>query len=333
MISDPAKTHGLSKSAGGSSQQEPPHSLLARAKINLTLEIKGKRADGYHEIESLVMFADLGDVLHYCEAPDFDLHITGPFAQSLGAGDNLIKKAWLAFQSGKLLPYKATPSDEAQIDNRRLSKDSATDLYGAHFQLEKHIPVAAGLGGGSADAAAALRLMSAHLSDSADLDGLLPLARSLGADVPACLYSRPCMMAGIGDQIQMLPSMPSQIPAVLVNPLKPLSTAAVFQELSAQPLAARPKKPFAPSLRSLDDLIAYVQPRSNDLMAPACRLMPIIGDILSELAAFPEILLARLSGSGPTCFALCRDEAAVIKVETEFAAAHPDWWVRRTALY
>lgn len=317
----------------------PPYSLVARAKVNLTLEVKGKRDDGYHEIESFVMFADFGDVLHCHASPNFSLSIDGPFAERLGGGDNLIKKAWELFQSG-IQPHEPVVEpgrlcvEKNHWPNQQI-RDGASTLSGAHFHLDKQIPVAAGLGGGSADAAAALRLLHAISPDVLNMDKLSPLARSIGADVAVCLYSHPCIMTGIGDQIHDLASPPEPIHAVLVNPLQPLSTAAVFHELAAQPLAVRSRSqyPAIPRLSSFDDIISYTRPRSNDLTAPACRLMPVIGEILHELESLAETVLARLSGSGPSCFALCRDEAAAAKLAGLIADAHPNWWVKRTALY
>jgi 4-diphosphocytidyl-2-C-methyl-D-erythritol kinase len=178
----------------------------APAKINLTLEVKGKRADGYHELESLVLFADFGDELEYRPAADFSLTVDGPFSDGLAGGDNLVQRAASAY---------------AERYGQRLS---------GRFRLRKQLPVAAGLGGGSSDAAATLRILRKLHGVPGDLTALVPLARDLGADIPCCLHARAAIMTGIGETLHPLPAS-ERIPALLVNAMRPLATADVFREL------------------------------------------------------------------------------------------------------
>lgn len=275
---------------------------LARAKVNLTLEIRGKRPDGYHELESLVLFADFGDIIEYHPGGPFSLSLTGPFAAALDR-DNLLERAVRA--------YAAV---------------SGSDPEGA-FHLVKRIPVAAGLGGGSADAAAALRILASR-GVPIESAALLAAAAGIGADVPCCLASGPAIMTGIGDKLHPLAPL-APIPAVLVNPMLPLPTANVFRELRARPLAAPPASPFIPEIA---DLAAYAKARGNDLEAPARRLLPVIGDILAVLAGTSGALLSRLSGSGPTCFALFAEPADAIAAAYFISGEHPGWWVRAVSL-
>ena len=277
---------------------------LARAKVNLTLEIKGKRADGYHELESLVLFADFGDIVEYRPGGAFSLSVTGPFSGAL-QDDNLLERA-----------------------ARVYAELSGSEPRGA-FHLAKHIPVAAGLGGGSADAAAALRILAWGKPVEPPL--LLAAAGRIGADVPCCLSASAAIMTGIGDKVHVLAPL-TPVPAVLVNPMMPLSTSAVFRELSAEPLAATPAQPLNPKFAGAADLAAYAKARANDFETPARRLLPIIGDILAELDAAPGALLSRLSGSGPTCFALFADAAHAVAAVDVIRFEHPGWWVRAVSL-
>jgi 4-diphosphocytidyl-2-C-methyl-D-erythritol kinase len=311
----------------------------ARAKVNLTLEILGRRADGYHALRSLVAFADLVDEL--CCDPDapFSLRMEGPFAAALEGNGNLVQRAAELF-------VQRGPGPEAT----RLGQPRGA------FRLVKRIPVAAGLGGGSADAAAALRLLNwasrqevwaaSHggaperqegtalhgpTPEPQDLEGRRRVAEKLGADVPVCLFSRPAIMTGIGDELHLLPSFPS-IPAVLVNPRVPLPTAAVFRELGAANLAASMPAENPPLLDTLDAVLEYAASRGNDLEAPARRLLPVISTVLDHLAGCPGALLRRLSGSGPTCFALFREPEEAAIAATQLRASEPGWWVEATVL-
>ena len=287
-------------------------SETARAKVNLTLEVLGRRPDGYHELRSLVAFADYGDTLRL-EAPSapFSLDIDGPFAAAL-EGPNLVQMA-------------------AALFARVASETSAACASGA-FRLTKRIPVAAGLGGGSADAAAALRLLSRLAPEARPLESLLALAAQLGADVPVCLLSQPAVMTGIGERLTLLPGFP-KLPAVLVNPRMPLATAAVYRELRAAPLEGDSIGEAEPAaLHSVDAVLDYARQRRNDLEASARRLLPAVGAILARLEQMPGAVLARLSGSGPTCFALFRAWRDAEAAARSLRAERTDWWVEATTL-
>jgi 4-diphosphocytidyl-2-C-methyl-D-erythritol kinase len=277
---------------------------VACAKVNLTLEILGRRPDGYHQLESLAAFTRFGDGLEYDAAKPFSLDVSGPFA-SVIEGGNLIAKAAALY---------ADPADPS----------------GA-FRLDKQIPVAAGLGGGSADAAAALRLLAGLPPDARGRSALLPLAAKLGADVPVCLFSKPAIMTGIGENLRFLTAFPA-IPILLVNPRRPLSTAAVFRELRAGPHLPNIGDNCPNELANIEAVLAYMSARGNDLEAPARRLLPAIGLVLGALESCPGALVARLSGSGPTCFALFRRESEAEAAARHVSASHPGWWVKATTL-
>jgi 4-diphosphocytidyl-2-C-methyl-D-erythritol kinase len=278
----------------------------ASAKVNLTLEIKGKRSDGYHELESLVMFADLGDNVSIRAAPSYSLSVDGPFAGALD-GVNLIERAVVAFAEA----YRV----EAKIDCR----------------LTKALPVAAGLGGGSSDAAAVLRLLREMFGKPADIDDLAPLARALGADVPCCLYGRAAIMRGLGERLTPLKHFPAAIPALLVNPMRPLATSEVFRRLNALPLVAT-NEAEAPALTTADEVIAYAIDRANDLEPTAISLLPVVADVLATLRGLPGARLARLSGSGPTCFALFTTRQDAESAAQAVTRERPGWWVRAAVL-
>jgi 4-diphosphocytidyl-2-C-methyl-D-erythritol kinase len=280
----------------------------APAKVNLTLRVLGRRPDGYHDLESLVVFAEVGDALSF--APDGELALTvgGPGAARAGeAADNLVVKAALALA--------------ACVPGLRLGT----------FHLDKRLPVAAGLGGGSADAAAALRLL-ARANGIAVYDvRLFEAARATGADVPVCLDPRPRIMRGIGDVLSA-PLMLPPLPAVLVNPGTALSTKSVFLRwtAAAEPAALDVSKFSATPSR--DECLQLLALYGNDLEPAAIALEPTIADVLAALRALPGCRLARMSGSGATCFALFAAAAAAIDGAQALAAAHPRWWVRATAL-
>jgi 4-diphosphocytidyl-2-C-methyl-D-erythritol kinase len=299
---------------------------IARAKVNLTLEILGRRPDGYHELRSLVAFTRFGDELRLDPGEPFSLGIDGPFASALEGG-NLIQTA--AELYARAAPASDHPSQSGEVTGPAAT--GATAQPKGAFRLTKRIPVAAGLGGGSADAAAAIRLLAGLPSKAPHLSALMPLATKLGADVPACLFSKPAIMTGIGERLHFLPRFPAA-PVVLVNPRVPLSTAAVFRELRAPPVQATPEAGAPAEFASLDDLAAYARQSRNDLESPARRLLPIIGAILDRLAACPSALLARLSGSGPTCLALFRTQQKAETAASGLRAEHPDWWIATTML-
>lgn len=283
-----------------------PIDELAPAKINLSLRVCGRRPDGYHELESLVVFATVGDRLTLHPGEEFALTVTGPFAAAL-ASDNLV----------------ATAVRCAQAADPRL-------VVGA-FHLEKKLPVAAGLGGGSSDAAAALRtLRHANPGRAKTLDWPA-LAAALGADVPVCLAARPALMRGIGDRLHVVARMP-EAAIVLVNPRLPLGAGEVFRALGAEPLRAPAVSSTPPDFAGLGDLISYLQSTGNDLEVPAKILCPEIVRVEAVLAAQPAARLVRMSGSGPTCFALFANRAEADAAAATVARYEPGWWVVATQL-
>lgn len=282
----------------------------APAKVNLTLRVLGRRPDGYHELQSLVAFArDIGDVLTLDAAQPARVTVVGAMADAL-TGDNLV-----------------------EIAVRRIEQAVPTITVGA-VSLEKRLPVAAGVGGGSADAAALLRIACrAHPVLSAQID-LDDLARRLGADVPVCLFNRPAMMSGVGERLTAVP-FPAPVHAVLVNPMVPVpsdKTARVFRALNAPPLQADAPVDDISQLADLDALITVMRLRGNDLQSAAISVMPEIERVLAVLSRSPSCLIARLSGAGPTCFGLYRtcDEAATAAALISHQNAK--WWVRATTL-
>lgn len=278
----------------------------AYAKVNLTLTVLGRRTDGYHELESLVTFADLHDVVTLELGTEGSVTVTGPFAQHI-AGENLLVRALT------------------------LLRDTEPRLGLGSVSLEKNLPVAAGLGGGSADAAALLRAVrQANPKYAADVPWL-DIAARLGADVPVCLGAQPAVMCGIGEKIAPVPRLP-QANAVIVNPRQPLPTADVFRALNATPAASLQSSPVPPDLHHLSDLLDFMRARGNDLEAPATRLLPAIGEIKAALETQPGCLLAAMSGSGPTCFGIFADQAQARLAADRIAGAHSGWWVKPTVL-
>jgi 4-diphosphocytidyl-2-C-methyl-D-erythritol kinase len=282
----------------------------APAKVNLTLRVTGRRPDGYHELESLVVFARVGDRLALAPGGALALEVGGAFAAAAGdIADNLVLKA--ARELARLVP----------------------GLVLGRFVLTKDLPVAAGLGGGSADAAAALRLLARANGLAADDARLAAAARASGADVPVCLDPRARVMRGIGEILSAPLGLPP-LSAVLVNPGVPLATKDVFAAFArAAPRA--PAESFDAaglSTASLDAAIATLARGANDLEGAAMALCPAVADTLKALAATPGCRLARMSGSGATCFALYDSEDAAAAAARTLAAAHGGWWVRATVL-
>ena len=284
----------------------------ARAKVNLTLHVLGRRDDGYHDLESLVAFADCADTLSLTEAADLALRVTGPRAADCGAlDDNLILKA-----------------------ARNLAAE-ASGLSLGTFTLDKHLPAAAGIGGGSADAAAALRLLARANGLAADDARLLAAARTTGADVPVCLRSSSCVMRGAGERVTPL-AMP-RLPCVLVNPGLPVATRDVFAAIGLKPgqsvASAGSRSPKWPDGKaSPDRWFAAIGEGRNDLEPPALEIQPVIGEVLASLAAEQGCRLARMSGSGATCFGLFDDDNAAALAAEHLRAQQPQWWVVAGAL-
>lgn len=285
----------------------PPLVAFAPAKINLTLRVIGRRPDGYHELESLVVFADVGDRLSLRAGEPLALRVSGATAGSAGPlADNLVIKAARALAE--------------RIERLQLGQ----------FRLDKRLPVAAGLGGGSADAAAALRLLAAANGLASNDARLIEAARATGADVPVCLGSTACAMRGVGDVLSDRIALPS-LPAVLVNPRVALATADVFRELRAGPVGTVAARQTAiPSEASA--LLDFLQSEPNDLEPPALALQPVIGTVLEQLRGAAGHRLARMSGSGATCFALFASPRAARAAAATLRARQPGWWVRATIL-
>lgn len=284
---------------------------VARAKVNLTLHVVGRRADGYHELESVVAFADCADGLEFRPGAGQSLVTVGPGADACGdTPDNLVLKA------------------------ARLLAERVPGLRSGAFVLDKHLPVAAGIGGGSADAAAALRLL-ARANDLAETDPrLIEAARLTGADVPVCLPSKPCVMTGVGENLSPL-ALP-RLPAVLVNPRLPVATKDVFAALGLRngeqnaKASALPGWPVAGATQAA--WIAALKAGRNDLEPPALKVEPVIGEVLAALRAAPGVALVRMSGSGATCFAIFDTGADAKAGATAISAAHPTWWVHAGSL-
>lgn len=279
---------------------------FAPAKVNLFLHVGPLGADGYHPVSTLMGFADVGDRLAAgAHEGGLKLSVIGPFASDLTEGDNLVLRA------ARLL-----------------------DVGGAAaLMLDKQLPVAAGLGGGSSDAAAALRLLNAGWNLGFNHGVLETLAAQLGADVPACLVAQAVIGEGRGELLRPAPALP-ELNAVLVNPLVPVSTAEVFAAYDrAPPPQADAEPPYLPdAFESVEEAAAVLAYCRNDLEGPAISVQPVIGDLLADLRAEPETLLARMSGSGATCFALCADDIAAETLAERLEALRPDWWVRRTVI-
>jgi 4-diphosphocytidyl-2-C-methyl-D-erythritol kinase len=283
----------------------------APAKINLTLHVLGRRAgDGYHELESLVAFTGAGDTLRLTPASQLTLTVSGPTAGPAGPPDgNLVVRAARHLAAGR------------------------PDLRWGHFDLVKRLPVAAGIGGGSSDAAAALRLL-ARLNglDPAD-HAVVAAARATGADVPVCLDPRARMMRGAGEALGPALRLPA-MPAVLINPGVPVATAPVFKALG---LANGERHPGAPhpivaSEPTLGGLLDAIAPARNDLETPALTVAPVVATALDALREFAGCRVARMSGSGATVFGLFFDRVAASAAARSIGARHPDWWVKAALL-
>jgi 4-diphosphocytidyl-2-C-methyl-D-erythritol kinase len=284
-------------------------SEFAPAKINLTLEVLGRRPDAYHELRSLVAFAqDVGDVLALKTGGVAGVEITGPFADAI-VGSNLVDKAVSAFTAKTTLPNPV------------------------RISLQKNLPVASGIGGGSADAAAALRLLASAHPEVSD-DDLCRMAQELGADVSACLKSRGMMMTGTGEKLVEV-ALPNDLYAVLVNPLvavPPDKTSQVFSKLRAPALVDIHREEKPPRFSSVRDVVGYAEARRNDLEPPAGSLLPAIDVVLSELRQLDGNCLSRLSGAGPTCFGVFESESAAHAAASTLQRRQPGWWIRTTRL-
>jgi 4-diphosphocytidyl-2-C-methyl-D-erythritol kinase len=284
----------------------------APAKINLTLRVLGRRPDGYHDIESLVVFAGVGDTLTFAPARALALTVNGPTAAASGTiGDNLVLKA------------------------ARALAERVDGLKPGRFVLTKRLPVAAGVGGGSSDAAAALRLLARANRIALGDPRLMEAARVTGADVPVCLDPRPRMMRGIGEILSGPLALP-KLPAVLVNPRVAVPTKDVFAalrgQLKAQNEGASDTKLESRPRMKMTELIDAVAGGRNDMEAPAVAIAPVIAQVLADLRALRGCRLARMSGSGATCFGLFGTAQAAAAAARALRVKHPDWWIRVTKL-
>ena len=281
----------------------------ARAKVNLTLEVKHRREDGYHEIESLVTFAQLADRLEFSPAPTnkISLQLSGAFAKDVAAGEeNILLRAATLF-AGK----------------HGIS-------LGWDIKLEKNVPAAAGLGGGSSDAAAMLAIL-------AELHGgeQEALALSLGADVLACLYAQrgtsAMMMRGWGERIEPVAALP-EVPLLLVKPSGALSTEEVYRRWDDTTARNDGQGGNPPADMNLEALVSWCRQRPNDLEAAAMSLLPELRDVLDALGKTQSCLLARMSGSGPVCFGIYQNRQAVERARDKLAQTHPDWWLHADSI-
>ena len=282
----------------------------APAKINLSLHILGRRADGFHDLESLVCFSAGGDTLTLDPDAPLSLHVEGPTAVQAGnLADNLVLRAMQALSA------------------------RVPGLKAGRFALVKRLPVAAGIGGGSSDAAAALRLL-ARLNDLAlDDPRVLEAATEIGSDVPVCVAAQARMMRGRGEVLGPLVSLP-RLFSVLINPGVPVETKPVFARIGLQP--GQPSgfggHPLIDDHPSRDALLAALKKARNDMEDAASVIAPVIGHCLAVLAAAPGAKLARMSGSGATCFALFEDCRAAKAAACVIRRDHPEWWVKSSLL-
>ena len=276
-------------------------SEFAPAKVNLALHVTGRRGDGYHLLDSFVVFLAMGDRLHIAPAEHVTLAVTGAQGPGVPVDGNLVLKAAAA-----------------------LAEAAGRPCPGASLTLDKHIPAAAGLGGGSSDAAAALRALNQRWGIGLGTADLMRLGETIGADVPVCVAPAAARMTGIGECVIALPAMP-QVHLLLVNPGCSLATATVFAGL------VNPENPGLPELpgqwQGVSHLVDYLAACRNDLAAPAIAAAPAIQEVLAALAAEPACLLARMSGSGATCFGLFATAEDAAEAHAALAGSHPGWWV------
>ncbi len=271
----------------------------APAKINLFLHVGVKRADGFHPLQSLAVFTGMGDELSFAPSDALSLTINGLFAAGLdGEGDNLVTRAGRALGHG-----------------------------GAAITLTKHLPVASGIGGGSADAAAALRGLRKLWSNAACDARLHEIAATLGSDIPVCVSSRSAFMEGRGEILCAVGAMP-RIAMLLVNPKVAVPTREVFAALETRSGVDMdlPQQGFGDTA----DLLRFLETTRNDLEAPARKIQPVIGDVLDGIAALPGALFTRMSGSGATCFGIFADDDCCTRAAELLRRSHPGWWVAPT---
>ena len=282
--------------------------IKAPAKINLCLHVTGRRPDGYHTLESLVAFTDFGDTLEIMPADTLTLNVTGPFADAL----HISKEQNLVMQAASML---------------RLRTGSTT---GARMVLHKQIPVSAGLGGGSSDAAAALKALYRFWRiDSEDDRVLERIALKLGSDVPACLAHQAAWIRGAGEEVKPVSKFP-EVFLVLVKPEESLLTRDIYQRFGNK--FSFPSK-LPDGFISLDSLVQAIQPKHNDLHTPAIDLLPVIHNVLGAIHATRGCLLSRMSGSGPTCFGVYSSQDEAEQAAAELRQTYSTWWCMATRLH
>ncbi len=282
----------------------------APAKVNLTLEVVGRRSDGFHELESLVAFAGDSDWLGYSPGSRFDLKVEGPGARDAGPIEhNLVARAARALA--------------ARIP----------ELLSGEFRLIKRLPAGAGLGGGSSDAAACIRALAEANGLSLSDERVQGAALETGSDVPVCLFASARMMTGAGERLGAPVRLPALF-AVLANPRQALATRDVFAGLGMERGFRREPRSDAPGAPADESLVTLEALRSgrNDLEAPARTLLPAVGEVLDRLTRLSKAVVARMSGSGATCYALFDDPHAASEARSALSTAHPDWWVTATTL-
>ena len=279
-------------------------SVQAPAKVNLYLHVTGRRADGYHLLDSLFVFTQDGDKISVQTAPELSLTITGPYASLLSAGeDNIVLKAARALAAVCHIEPKAK------------------------IILEKNLPVASGIGGGSADAAAVLKALVRLWNVKISSEKLHETALHLGADVPSCLESKAVQVSGIGDVLMPAPKLPNFF-ILLVNSNNPVPTPAVFK--TRAPIFSQ-ARPLTEEITDFDSFVRALSDRHNDLCAAACQIEPTIEQVLRVLKENVYCRLAGMSGSGGTCFGLFLREEEISSAYEEIRSKHPDWWVLKTA--
>ena len=275
-------------------------SSVAQAKLNLYLHITGKRDDGYHLLDSLVVFTEFGDRITVEASDDLSLTITGEFATGLPTQDNIVMKAAHAL------------------------REKCGVSTGAKLAIEKLIPVGAGLGGGSSDAAAAMLLLNELWQTGLDKEQLAEIGLPLGADVPMCVHQAPCMVSGIGEVIAPTPELPA-FHLLLVNPRQEVLTAEVYRNFQ---LSERHQP--ADEMAGYASLMEWLSAQRNDLQQPATTLCPIIQEVLVAIKETQDCTLTRMCGSGATCFGLYESQQNCIEASKRITSAHPDWWVQST---
>ena len=277
--------------------------VRAPAKLNLFLHVGERRSDGFHALESLVVFVEETDILVIERADELSLTVVGPFADALKeVPDNLVLRAARALDATR----------------------------GAAITLEKNLPIAAGIGGGSADAGAALRGLNAFWRLERDPGELSEIASAIGSDVPACVLSQPAWIAGRGEIVRGVGTI-SPFELVLVNPTIRLATASVFAGLNVR-TGIGAMSPPGDEIASVWDLVAYLADSGNDLEGPACAIAPSIDEVLEALAHEPGCVLAQMSGSGATCFGIFQEGPWARGAAERIVHDHPDWWVRGTRI-